>query len=230
MKFKTKIFILIGLLILAILFSFTWGFNMAKKRIPYPEVIHKTDTVYIHEPYVPDILPKDTIKPNTLTIWKVDSSQLNEYKLRIIQDSIRYSIMIQGLRDSIMISEVFLKTYPRNPKLLGLQLYRDSMNLITMSIEGVTSTEKYNLFLQDYNYIWNNQGLGYTKTKYRDKRVKPFSHYLGVQYDFLDKEFLPTYQIRFNFKKLELNLSASQELMFNENPQLRIGINYKLNK
>lgn len=230
MKFKTKIWILAGLTFLAILFSFIVGYNRGKDNIPYPEKVFKTDTLYIKEPFIPEDIPKDTVKPKTVVIYQVDSSRLREYQLRIMQDSVKYSLLIRGLKDSFLISEVFLKTYPGNPKLLGLNLYRDSLNLTTMTIDGVTKSEKYNLLLQDYNYIWNISGLGYEKTKYKKEKRNPFSHYFGMQYDFFNKQILPIYQIRLNIKKFELNLSASQELMLNENPEIRLGINYKINK
>lgn len=230
MKFKTKIWILAGLTLLAILFSMIVGYNWGRNNTPYPETRFKTDTIYIKEPFIPEDIPKDTVKPKTVVIYQVDSSQLMEYQLRLIQDSVKYSLLIQGLRDSFLISEVFLKTYPSNPKLLGLNLYRDSLNLTTMTIDGVTKSEKYNLLLQDYNYIWNISGLGYEKTKYKKEKRNTFSHYFGMQYDFFNKQILPIYQIRLNIKKLELNLSASQELMLNENPEIRLGINYKINK
>lgn len=230
MKFKTKIWILSGLTLLAILFSFILGYNRGYKNIPYREVVLKTDTIYVDKPYIPEDIPKDTVKPKTVVMWKVDSSQLMEYKLRLIQDSVKYSLLIQRLRDSFLISEVFLKTYPGNPKLLGLNIYRDSLNLTTMTIDGVTKSEKYNLYLQDYNYVWSTSGLGYNKTKYKKEKSNPFSHYFGMQYDFFNRQILPIYQIRLNIKKFELNLSASQELLLNENPEIRVGVNYKINR
>lgn len=223
-----KLFLLaLGTILLAY-FCMRLGYTIGKQDVPYPEIIHTTDTIYVEKPYKP-ILIRDTLPPRTIEIWQVDSSQLSEYKLRVIEDSLKYSLIIEGLRDSIRISEVYLKTYPRYPKLLGLDLYRDSLSLTTLSIEGTTKTDKYGLFLQDYNYFWSIDGLGYEKTKYK-KKANRLSQYIGIQYDILGNMFLPSYQMRLNLNRIELSILASQELYFNNKPELRLGINYKFTK
>lgn len=196
---------------------------------PYPVEVTVTDTIYLDKPYpVPKII-RDTVIPETRVIYKVDSSQLSEYRLKILEDSMRYTILVRGLRDSIKISESFLRQYPYNPKLLGLSLFRDSLLLTTMNTNGISQTDKYSLFLHDYNYTWASGKFGYEKTFY-PKEKKAFSHYVGLSYDFLNRAITPCYELRITLSRFELNLQAYQELLLNDNFSLSIGVRYKLNK
>lgn len=200
-----------------------------KLKNQHPILVHKTDTIYMDKPYPVTKIERDTLIPETCTIYMVDSSQLSEYRLKIIDDSLKYSILVQGLRDSIRISESFLRQYPYNPKLLGIDLFRDSLLLTIMNTDGISHTDKYSLFLQDYNYTWASGKFGYTKTSYPKKR-KVFSHYLGINYDFLNKAITPCYEVRFTLSRFELNLQAYQELLLNDNFSLSVGMRYRLNK
>ena len=227
MKLKTiaKVAWAITPLVLILIMSLYFVLRVKNDNVqPKPEKV--TDTLYMDKPYPVTQLKRDTLKPDVVIFWEIDSTQLKEYEMRIHDDS----IIILGLRDSIRISKAYLETFPKYPKLLGLDLFRDSLNLTTISINGLTKTEKYELQLQDYNYYWTIDGFGYKKASYKKERVNPFSHYLGLHYDFLRKKPLPTYQIRLNLGKIECNFSASQELYFTEKPEIRIGLNYKLNR
>lgn len=227
---KTKNLLLLALWLFTLLyFCMKLAYNLGKEDAPHPEPIHVTDTIYMDKPYKPMVI-KDLMIPYIAKFWQVDSTQLSEYKLRLIQDSMKYALIIEGLKDSIRISETYLKTYPRYPKLLGLDLYRDSLSLTTLSINGITKTEKYNLFLQDYNYSWSIDGLGYQKAKYKREKVNRISQHIGIQYDMLNKLILPSYQIRLNLNRIEFSISASQELYFNNKPELRLEVNYKFTK
>jgi len=149
-------------------------------------------------------------------------------ELRILKDSLHYSFIIQGLQEEIEISENFLKLYPQNPKLVEMSLFRDSLNLSLLGINGQVYSEHYNLFYQDYNYRWSSGVMGYSKTKYRPQEPR-LSHYLVFCLDFLHRKPFGEFQLDFRFNNYSFAfLRASEVLLFNEKPRLEVGLKFRI--
>lgn len=224
MKTTIKIITIIGILAL----TFYLGFRINKSESPNPHVKVITDTVFISKPYPEIKIIRDTLKPDRVTIYQEDSSRINELELRILKDSLHYSFIIQGLQEEIEISENFLKLYPQNPKLVEMSLFRDSINLSLLGINGQVYSEHYNLFYQDYNYRWSSGVMGYSKTKYIPQEPR-FSHFICFGFDFLREKPFGEFQLDYRFNNNSFAfLRASEVLLFNEKPRLEVGLKFRI--
>lgn len=224
MKTTIKIITIIGILAL----TFYLGFRSNKSESSNPHVKVVTDTVFFPKPYPEIQIIRDTLKPDRVMIYQEDSSRIRELELRILKDSLHYSFIIQGLQEEIEISENFLKLYPQNPKLVEMSLFRDSLNLSLLGINGQVYSEHYNLFYQDYNYRWSSGVMGYSKTKYRPQEPR-LSHYLIFGFDLLHRKPFGEFQLDFRFNNnLFAFLWASEVLLFNEKPRLEVGLKFRI--
>lgn len=224
MKTTIKIITIIGILAL----TFYLGFRSNKSESSNPHVKVVTDTILISKPYPEIKIIRDTLKPDRVTIYQEDSSRIKELELRILKDSLHYSFIIQGLQEEIEISENFLKLYPQNPKLVEMSLFRDSLNLSLLGINGQVYSEHYNLFYQDYNYRWSSGVMGYSKTKYRSQEPR-LSHSLIFGLDFLHRKPFGEFQLDFRFNNDSFAfLRASEVLLFNEKPRLEVGLKFRI--
>ena len=224
MKTTIKIITIIGILAL----TFYLGFRSNKSESSNPHVKVVTDTVFFPKPYPEIQIIRDTLKPDRVTIYQEDSSRIKELELRILKDSLHYSFIIQGLQEEIEISENFLKLYPQNPKLVEMSLFRDSLNLSLLGINGQVYSEHYNLFYQDYNYRWVDGRLGYSKTKYKPQEQR-LSHYFSVGFDFLREKPFGEYQLDFQFSSNKYAFfRASGVLLFDERPRLEVGLKFRI--
>lgn len=224
MNTTLKIISLIGILSL----TFYLGFRSNKPEKPNPHIKVVTDTVYISKPYPEIQVIRDTLKPERVMIYQTDSSRLKELELRIIQDSLHYSFVIEGLQEKIQISENFLKLYPQNPKLVEMSLFRDSLNLSLLGIDGSVYSEHYSLFYQDYNYHWAEGRLGYSKTKYKPQEQR-LSHHFSAGFDFLREKPFGEYQLDFQFSSNKYAFfRASEVLLFDERPRLEVGLKFRI--
>lgn len=224
MKTTIKIITIIGILAL----TFYLGFRSNKSESSNPHVKVVTDTILISKPYPEIKIIRDTLKPDRVTIYQEDSSRIKELELRILKDSLHYSFIIQGLQEEIEISENFLKLYPQNPKLVEMSLFRDSLNLSLLGINGQVYSEHYNLFYQDYNYRWSSGVMGYSKTKYRPQEPR-LSHSLIFGLDFLHRKPFGEFQLDFRFNNDSFAfLRASEVLLFNEKPRLEVGLKFRI--
>lgn len=208
--------------------SFYLGYRSNEPEPLNPHVKVITDTLYISKPYPETQIIRDTLKPERVTFYLTDSTRIKELELKVKLDSQHYSFIIQGLQERVEVSENFLKLYPRNPKLVEMKLFRDSLNLSVMDILGNVRQEKYNLFLQDYNYNWANGVMGYQRTRYKSQEPR-FTNYGGFNYDLIHQIPKIEYQLDFRFISTSfLYLRASQDLLFNERPNLQVGFKMKL--
>lgn len=224
MKTTIKIITILGILAL----TFYLGFRSNKSESSNPHVKVVTDTVFFPKPYPEIQIIRDTLKPDRVTIYQEDSSRIKELELRILKDSLHYSFIIQGLQEEIEISENFLKLYPQNPKLVEMSLFRDSLNLSLLGINGQVYSEHYNLFYQDYNYRWSSGVMGYSKTKYRPQEPR-LSHSLIFGLDFLHRKPFGEFQLDFRFNNDSFAfLRASEVLLFNEKPRLEVGLKFRI--
>ena len=112
--------------IILILVSFVLGFvvsyNFFKDTKYLPsEKEYITDTVKVPKPYqVPKPYPIAS-KPEIKKIYEKDSSAIDSLKLLLSEKD----IVISGLKYQLTISQDYLKQFPKNPKLLELNLQRD---------------------------------------------------------------------------------------------------------
>lgn len=224
MKTTIKIITIIGILAL----TFYLGFRTNKSESPNPHVKVVTDTIFISKPYPEIKIIRDTLKPDRVTIYQEDSSRIKELELRILNDSLHYSFIIKGLQEKIEISENFLKLYPQNPKLVEMSLFRDSLNLSLLGINGQVYSEHYNLFYQDYNYHWSSGVIGYSKTKYKPQEQR-LSHFICFGFDFLREKPFGEFQLDYRFNNNSFAfLRASEVLLFNEKPRLEVGLKFRI--
>lgn len=215
--------VVIGVFIIGYVFI-----NRTHETFVEPIINTVTDTTYVPIPYpVMGGIVRDTVKPDVVTIYQQDSSALKNLRIKLIEDSLRFSIIIQSLTDTIeqlRIHELYLTQFPKNPKLLGLQLYKDSLNLDLLNIDGVIHSEKYSLFLDNYYYRWSDGVMGYSKVK-KKISLRKIKQYGFLSYDLVNLKPSVGYGIELPLPILKssyLTLEANQVLLFNENLNLRL--------
>ena len=81
---------------------------------------YKTDTIYLDTLFVPiDNLPIPT-KPRTVEVFVIDSMALDSLNISLSEKE----ILITSLKDTISIQKNYIKSFPKNQKLLSMELIR----------------------------------------------------------------------------------------------------------
>ena len=118
-----------------------------------------TDTIYVQEPYVPKPPLPIPVKPLVLTIYetipiKVDSVIIKpEY------------IYVHTPEDIIKYHKNFLTNFPKAPKLLDLHLNKTHIRLNTLTVDGRSQQQDFNIDLDHYNYQYQENGLSAKRVK-----------------------------------------------------------------
>lgn len=158
----------------------------------------KTDTVHISKIFeIPKPYP-EYLKPEVIKIYLRDTI--------IKWDNISLTgkdvvLSTTSNKDSILINNLFLSTYPFNEKLLYLGLMKNQLTLSLLDIGGDTKSYLYTIDLESYAYSYSYQNMSYKKIK--KLHIKPFVEY--------------SYRPLNNFQDLELGLNLKTKV-----------INYKL--
>lgn len=129
-----------------------WDSFFRKYPSPPPSIEYKyiTDTIEVPVPYeVPKPYPVPT-PPRIVEIYLTDSTALDSLKLVIN----KMDITISGLEEEIHIHQYFLKQNPYNPKLLSLNLIKDTLSLALLQISGRTERASWPIDLNRFNYRW----------------------------------------------------------------------------
>jgi hypothetical protein len=144
--------ILIVLLIAIIVYLF---FFRKPESILIPDIHYKTDTFRIKEPYPVPVPYPVSVDPKTVIIHVKDTAAIDSLTLLLSEKD----ILIQGLHSTITVSQDFLKQFPKNPKLIELNLSKDTLGVSTLGLDGIPSRSNYPIYLSEFAYRWTNQGL-----------------------------------------------------------------------
>lgn len=127
-----------------------------------------TDTIYLQKPYlVPSPYPIP-VKPNIITYFKDNPT---DAKLKRINDSLQAVI---SKRDTVYVKDKFLTLFPYNPKLLSLDLKKDSLHFTLLGIDALTTQYSYPVYLNDFTYRWDEK---YKLTAKPIKHTEDYNRY-----------------------------------------------------
>jgi hypothetical protein len=226
-----KIRHIIEILLLFLIIGLIWWFVFFKKDKPIePSIsyVYITDTIYDSIPYsVPEPYPIST-SPRTVTIYLIDSLALDSLTLLLSQQS----ILIAGLKDTIRIHEGYLKQYPYNPKLVAIDLRRDTMSMGLLNITGIPQEDRYPLDLGQFDYRWNYEA-GLTRHPTQTPPIEeqqPFAYYfVGGGVDLLYLSPYLSGKMEKDWARIRLYGTVNVGLLKRESSGIFIGIDYKLN-
>lgn len=190
-----------------------------------PNMNYKTKIVNIPVPYEVGIPYSVGTKPITIFKYKTDTAALDSLKLIIYQNEIR----IRGLEEEVSISMDFIKYFTKNPKLLELNLNRDTLSLSLLHIDGLVTQNVYPVFLNDFAYRWTYNALTHTKLPPPVIEKSQWANYYAG--GGIDVVWLSPY-IDFRVEKSWTRIRAYTDfqigLLKREGSQVRIGVQYKL--
>lgn len=190
--------------------------------VPVPE--YETDTVYVPEPYpVPKPYPVPT-PPSTVEIYLPDTVAIDSLKLELSKQS----ILIQGLKDQISVSQNFLKQFPYNPKLIELNLSLDSLSLSFIPISGIPEKQVFPIFLSGFKYRWTIEGLSSIPIDPPPVRF-PLQPYTGVGIDLLHLNPYVLMGVEKEYTRIKLYGDLRLGLLDQNRSTINLGINYRFN-
>jgi len=221
--------ILLTTLLLIIAGLIIWDIFFRIKPIPEPIIDYQyiTDTIWDSIPYaVPEPYPVYT-PPRTVTIHVADSQALKDYELRLNDQD----LLISSLDSTIRVHELYLKQYPANPKLLAIDLKKDSMSVGLLNITGIPQEDKWPIDLARFNYRWTNDAdLSRSPTLTPPTLEKPFAEYfVGGGVDLLYLSPYLSGRAEKDWARIRLYGDVQVGLLKKESSGIRVGIDYKLN-
>jgi hypothetical protein len=188
--------------------------------VSYP--VYRTDTIYVYETIkVPKPYPVPT-PPSTVEIYLVDSLAIDSLKLELSKQN----IILQGLYSQIEISQNFLKQFPYNPKLLGLELSFDSLSLSILKTNGIPESQTFPIFLSGFKYRWTNEGLSSIPIDPRPINL-PLQSYLGLGVDLLHLSPYVNVGVEKDYTRIKLYGDIRVGLLKTEYSGIDLGIKYK---
>lgn len=217
--------IIIFLLTITIIGLIVWDSTFRKDKEPLSSISYEytTDTVFIDKPYaVPEPYAVST-PPRILIRYKMDSSLLDSLKL-VISDR---NIIITGLQDSITISKNYLKQFPENPKLIALQLKRDTLSLGLLGIDGLVNESIWPIDLNIYEYRWDYlSDLSRHGIKPPPTETPSLDYYVGGGYDFVGGSPYISGKISKDWSRIRLYGITRFGLLNNESHSISLGVDY----
>lgn len=220
---------LIILFLSTIIGLIVWDAKFRKHSTP-PSVISYSyipDTIYIPAPYpIPEPYPVET-PPRIITYYQIDSTAIDSMSLIISE----LDIMVMGLLDTISIHQSYLKQYPNNPKLLAVDLKRDTVSMGLLNITGIPQEEKWPIDLNQFDYIWNYvAGLTRHPTSLPPTKEKsPLEYFVGGGVDFLYLSPYVSGSIEKDWARIRLYSTAEFGLLKKEPVSIKFGVDYKFN-
>lgn len=220
--------IYILLLLLTIGGLLTWYFFFRKDPVPEQVISYQyvTDTVYVDKPYEVPVPYSVPTPPRTITVYKVDTAAVENLKLILHQRELR----IAGLLDTISLHQNYLKQYPSNPKLVGLSLSRDTLNLGLLQISGQIEERSWPIDLNAWAYNWNfNSDLSRHATQPPPiKKPELFQLFVGGGADLLAPSPYGSLRAEFHIKKFRIYSDANLLFKIPEASNVRIGLEYRI--
>jgi hypothetical protein len=196
------------------------------KYIPSTHTEYITDTFRLRIPYPIPIPYHSTINPVTVKIYLKDSLAIDSLELLLKEKD----ILIQGLHSQIIISQDFLKQYPRNPKLIELNLKSDSLSLSMLGIDGIPMGYSYPIYLSDYKYKWTLNNLSYTKTNDNNTIKNPLQFWIGSGFNFIYPTPYLNFAIEKNWARIRIYGETNIGLLKKEGNSLNMGLKYNLSR
>lgn len=219
-----QLFILIILLGLTIWAIF---FRKPEKIIEYR---YTTITEYSPNPYVlPKPLPLPT-PPSTVVFYEIDSLAIDSLKI-LLQDQ---EVIISGLKDSIRLSEAYLKQFPYNPKLLSLAFKKDSFRMDLLEITGQLGNWTFPIDLNYHEYHWNARS-GFTRKNIKPTLLpptlkEPFANYfVGGGFDTWHKMPYLSARAEKEFSSIRLYVDTRIGLLELDRSNFNVGLEYHIN-
>lgn len=154
------------------------------------------------------------------------------YNITKLTDSIIY--IGDSLDNKLEVSTDYLTKWPKNDKLIFFTLDGDSLNLGTLSIDGISREKNWPMDFDNYSYIYADNELNYvSKGGFNLGRRTPldFSQlYLSGGYDFLRGS--PHIGSEYYLDIKRLRLSGDMKFYLEQKPigQASIKLGYKLFK
>lgn len=221
---KTLIIVLLSLILIGLVI---WD-RFFRER-PSPIVINYdyiTDTIIDSIPYqVPIPYPVPT-PPSTIVIHISDSLAIDSLSL-IIKGK---EILIARLRDTLAIQQNFLKQYPNNPKLLSMNLTRDSLVFGLLPITAQIEEYHWPIDLNRFNYSWSLPlGLHRQSTSLPPTEKKPFAKYfVGGGVNFVSSSLYLSGKMEKDWSRIRLYGETQIGLLKKETSAIRIGVDYRI--
>lgn len=206
-----------------------WDIFFREDPIPPTLISYKyaTDTVYIPAPYpIPEPYPVET-PPRIITYYKVDSSAMDSLSFIISE----MDLMIASLMDTIFIHEAYLKQFPKNPKLLAIDLRRDTMSMGLLNITGIPQEDKWPIDLSQFDYNWN-YAAGLTRhptLQPPTEERSPIEYSVGGGVDFLHLSPYIGGRAEKDWTRIRLYGDVHVGLLDSKASAIRVGVDYKLN-
>jgi len=221
---------ILQLLILATILSLVVWLIFFKKPQKVVEYKYRTITTRIPYPYsVPEPYPVPT-PPSKVIVYEIDSIALDSLKI-LLQGQ---ELIIAGLRDSIRINEAFLKQFPRNPKLLSLEVKKDSIKMDLLEISGYPGDWYLPVDFNHYSYRWNLSS-GFTRKNVKPTILpptlkEPFANYfVGGGVDLWHRMPYISARAEKQFSSTRLYIGTQIGLLELDRSNLHVGVEYQLN-
>ena len=218
-----KKYTLVTLSVLVIILLSLLVYRSFKKEDP-PSIV--TETIYSSKPFILPEPLKFVSNPKLIILYDkvktTDSIPIS--KIELVHDTIRlYN------NDSIYntLSKYYLSFFPKNPKLISLDLNSESLSMTTLNIDGSLKTEIHDLDLVKYKYRYLNNSF------YSDFNKRKLFNKQRLTYD-LTYTFRPIHgfhdlniSVNFNTSKLIYKAGISSSFYHNKlYNDLLIGCTY----
>lgn len=200
---------------------------------PYTE--YTTDTIYSEKSFSEGELTRikklieEGIKtnPSTITYYKPEYIDRVE-TIEVIPDSLL--VLVDDLQDSLEIAWDYLAQFPKQPKLLSLDLVKDSISLGLLSINGKTKKETYPIFLDEFQYTYDGSSMSRSPNRVPKKVFKGDDFRVLAGYSLLGK--YPYTGASYSIGVGKFSVGATSILTIQEQPQLLLltGVSLKLDK
>ncbi len=219
-----KLIILLAIVGLVVYSMFFW------KPAPVIEYKYVTDTIHDSIPYEVSVPFRIETPPSVIVEYVIDSTALDEYKLIIHSQN----ILIKKLADSLFIHSNFIKAYPSNPKIVGIGLYRDTLQMGLLEIAGVFREYTWPIDLNRYNYRWDLNN-GFTRKRLKPTALPPTekapfaNYYVGGAVDIMQSNFMLTGRIEKSIASARLYTSLQFGLLDITESNFQIGVEYNIN-
>lgn len=198
------------------------------KENPYT---YKTDSLINKTSYQLKPVFNISTPPITYTTYPINN---NYPKI----DSVKYIpgeliLYIEKLKDSLRIKEAFLTRYPKNSKLLEINLSKDSLDITLQNIDDIITTSKYPIYLDNFKYQWYDNKLHNSKFKQSNSNnlLNRYNNlYVNTGYMFIDSN--PNVGLEYNLNLGRFKIDADILTTLERNPQLYINtkVGYRLFK
>ena len=210
------IFLLIAIIV--------WLFFFRKPDTVYiPDTQYITDTIWIDKPYPVPVPYEVQLPPKTVEIYLKDQKAIDSLKVILSEKD----IILQGLYSYISISQDYLKQFPKNPKLIELNLSADSLSLSTLSITGITQSATFPISLQAFKYKWTIEGLGRFPVKPPPAPKTPIGLFAGGGFNFLYTSPTLDFTAEKDWARIRAYGDIRLGLLKKEASSFNLGLKYK---